>query len=244
MRQLRKLKELAGYHLNARDGVIGELKEVYFDDHRWTVRYLVVHTGNWLFGKDALIIPKVIQGVDEENLRLDIGLNRRQIEQAPPIDSKQPVSRHYEKEYHRHYGWKPYWDTDSFLGIPSLDIPSQEEKAPMLPEHPHLRSSKEVTGYHIQAQDDEIGTVEDFILDDKDWIIRYLVIDTGKWLPGKKVLVSPAWIQKIDWTQDALMVNLDSNLIQSAPKYDASKIISRDDELALYKHYGKAHDHV
>jgi len=244
VRQLRNLKELAGHHLNARDGVIGELSEVYFDDHCWTVRYFVVHTGNWLFGKDVLIVPKVIHGLDEENLRLDVGLNRLQIEQAPPIDSKQPVSRHYESEYYRHYGWKPYWDTDSYLGIPSLDVVDQEENAPTLPEHPHLRSSKEVTGYRIHAQDDEIGNVEDIILDDKDWIIRYLVIDTGKWLPGKKVLISPAWIQKIDWTQDAIIVNLDCALIQSAPKYIASKIISPDYELALYKHYGKAQAHV
>lgn len=244
MRQLRKLKDLAGYHLSARDGVIGELKQVYFDDRLWAIRYLVVHTGSWFFGEDVLIVPKVIQGMDEENLRLEVGLKRKQIEGAPPVDSKLPVSRHYEMEYYRHYGLEPYWDTDSFLGIPPLVVTPQDDNPPKSPEDPHLRSSKEVTGYRIQAKDDEIGKVGDFILDDHDWTVRYLVIDTGGWWPGKKVLVSPAWIEQIDWGRGAILVNLDSGLIQSAPEYDASKVISRDYELALYKHYGKAHDQV
>ena len=244
MRQLRKLKDLTGYHLNARDGVIGELKQVYFDDRLWAIRYLVVHTGSWFFGEDVLIVPKVIQGLDEEKLRLDVELKRRQIEESPPVDSKLPVSRHYEVEYYRHYGWEPYWDADTFLGIPPLAVTPQDDSLPKLPEDPHLRSSKEVTGYRIHERDDEIGKVEDFILDDHDWTVRYLVIDTGRWLPGKKVLVSPAWIEKIVWAEGAIIVNLDCGLIQSAPEYDASKIINRDYELALYKHYGKAHDQV
>lgn len=244
MRQLRKLKDLTGYHLNALDDVIGELKQVYFDDRLWAIRYLVVHTGSWFFGEDVLIVPKVIQGLDEEKRCLDVKLKREQIEKAPPVDSKLPVSRHYEMEYYRHYGWEPYWDTDSFLGIPPLSVPPQDDSLPKLPEDPHLRSSKEVTGYHIHERDDEIGKVEDFILDDHDWTVRYLVIDTGRWLPGKKVLVSPAWIDQIDWAQGAIMVNLDSELIQTAPEYDASTIIGRDYELALYKHYGKAHEQV
>jgi len=241
MRQIRKLKDLAGYHLNALDGVIGELKQVYFDDRHWVVRYLVVHTGNWLLGQDVLIAPEAIQRVDEEKLCLDTGLTRLQIEQAPPIDTKQPVSRHYEMQYYRHYGWQPYWGTDSFLSPPLFFTPD-EEHIPALPEHPHLRSSQEVSGYRIQAQDDEVGKIVDFLLDDKGWSIRYLVINTGKWLPGKKVLISPAWIQQIDWTSEAILVTLSCKLIRSAPEYDPSEIISPDYELALYKHYGKAKD--
>ena len=239
MRQIRKLKDLAGYHLNALDGVIGELKQVYFDDRHWVVRYLVVHTGNWLLGQDVLIVPEVIQRVDEENQCLDTGLTRLQIEQAPPIDTQQPVSRHYEMQYYRHYGWQPYWGTDSFLS-PPLFLTPDEDYLPGLPEHPHLRSSQEVSGYRIHAQDGEIGKIADFLLDDKDWSIRYLVINTGKWLPGKKVLMSPAWILQIDWTTETILVTLSSERIQSAPEYDPSKIISPDYELALYKHYGKA----
>lgn len=242
MRQIRKLKDLAGYHLNALDGVIGELKQVYFDDRHWVVRYLVVHTGNWLLGQDVLIVPEVIQRVDEEKQCLDTGLTRLQIEQAPPIDTQQPVSRHYEMQYYRHYGWQPYWGTDSFLS-PPLFLTPDEDNLPDLPDHPHLRSSQEVNKYRIHAQDGEIGKIADFLLDDKGWSIRYLVINTGKWLPGKKVLISPAWILQIDWTTETIVVTLTCERIRSAPEYDPTEIISPDYELALYKHYGKAKKH-
>jgi hypothetical protein len=240
MRQLRNLKDLTGYHLKARDGEIGDLKQIYFDDRHWTLRYFVVHTGNWLLGQDVLIVPDSILGLDEEKRRLLVDLSREQIQQAPPAASEKPVSRHYEQQYYSHYGWQPYWGTDAFLGTPLFPPLAPEDQIPQSPEHPHLRSSKEVARYRLHAEDDEIGYVEDFLLDDKDWRIRYLEINTRKWLPGKKVLLSPAWIRRVDWVAEEIVVDLPSSLIESAPKYDPSQVVSREYELTLYQHYGKA----
>jgi uncharacterized protein YrrD len=244
MRQLRKLSDLRGYGLKASDGEIGHLKQIYFNDRSWIVRYLVVRTGNGLLGQDVLIVPSVIQEVDEENGLIDVKLTRARIESCPPVDTKLPVSRHYEQEYYNHYGWEPYWIGDPLQEAAPIFPPLQAAEPPEQPDDPHLRSSDEVDGYHIQAQDGEIGHVKDFILDDQDWTVRYLEIATRHWLPGKKVLISPAWIRKIEWVEQKVMVDLGTEAIKTAPEYDPSEIIGRDYELTLYKHYGKAlHPH-
>lgn len=240
MRQLRKLKKLTGYHLKARGGEIGKLKQVYFDDRRWVVRYLVVQTGSWLLGKDVLIIPSMINAVAEEGQQIVVNLSCDQVRKSPPINTQLPVSRYYEQEYFRYYDGQPYWSVDPVFNPMSIIPPPGEGELPKQPKNPHLRSSDEVQGYRLHSQDGEIGHVEDFILDDQDWTIRYLEIDTGHWLPGKKVLLSPAWLQEIDFTRNEISVDLPTELIKSAPEYAPDKVISRDYQLALYKHYGKA----
>ena len=111
----------------------------------------------------------------------------------------------------------------------------QKEQA----EDRHLRSTQEVTGYYIGATDGEIGHVEDFIIDDESWSIRYIVVDTRNWWPGKKVLASPEWIEKVSWADSTVYVELTRAAIKSAPEYDASSPIDRDYEDRLHTHYGR-----
>jgi len=240
MRQLYKLGPLTGYSLQARDGEIGKLKQIYFDDQYWTVRYFVVHTGGWLLGQDVLIAPVVVTAVDEEIQRLDVDLTREQIKNCPPLNAALPVSRHYELEFYRYYGWEPYWSGDPLFDsapiVPPLSIAGAEPKKP---EHPHLHSSDEVTEYYINAHDGNIGHVEDFIVEERSWAIRYLEVDTRNWLPGKHVLVHPAWIQQVDWEKQTVTVDLTCEAIESAPPYDPAKILSREYQVELYTHYGK-----
>ncbi|MGD2053388.1 MAG: PRC-barrel domain-containing protein [Gammaproteobacteria bacterium] len=242
MRQLRKLADLKGYRLQASDGEIGKLKQVFFDDRYWKVRYLVVHTGNWLLGREVLVVPSVIAAVDEVERHLEVNMTREQIRECPPVSSEQPVSRHYEREYYRYYGWDPYWEGDPLFGpMPDLSPPPADME-PEEPENPHLRSSNEVTGYAIHAADNEFGQVKDFLLDDQGWSVRYLEIDTRNWLPGRKVLIAPAWIRKIDWHNSEVEVNMASDVIQTAPAYDETRVVSREYEVELYKHYGMEFD--
>lgn len=240
MRQARRLADLKDYALFARDGEIGRIEQVYFDDQHWVLRYFVVRTGGWLLGRDVLIAPRSIIGVDEDNKRIELDLSREQVEKSPPIDSERPVSRHYEIEYHQHFGWPPYWES-SIVGVPLL-MPGDETLAEPVsePENPHLRDSGEVIGYHLHARDGELGRVHDLIVDDQDWTIRYFVVDTRTWLPGKKVLIAPTWINRISWMDRAISVDLARDLIRSAPAYDPGSVISHDDQVRLYAHYGKA----
>ncbi len=239
MRELRKLSDLTGYRFQASDDEIGRLQQVYFDDRRWQVLFLVVRTGSWLLGREVLLVPEVIKKIDDEKETIIVDMSREQIEQAPPVDANQPVSEHYQQQYYRFFAWEPYWTTDPlFQGAPSVP-PFVQSELPKNPEHPHLRSSNEVSGYRLQTADAGVGHVEDFILDVKEWTVRYLEIDTRTWLPGRHVLISPAWVEQIDLGQQWVQVGLPRELVKGAPKYDPDKTISRDYQLALFKHYGK-----
>jgi len=237
MRITHRLSDLMGYSLNASDGEIGKLEQVYFDDECWEIRYFVVHTGGWLLGRNVLIAPSAIKAINNENKCIEVDLTQAQIKDCPPIDTEMPISRHYEQEYYRYYGWQPYWTGDLMFG-PAAQIPQLAEGAPKVPEHPHLRSSNEVESYSIQALDGDIGHVEGFILEEPGWAIRYLEVDTRNWLPGKHVLVAPTWIEQVDWAKQAVAVKLKREAIETAPAYDPGKIISRDYQLTLFKHYG------
>jgi len=240
MQQLRNLKDLTGFALEARDGEIGKVKEIYFDDEDWFVRYFVVRTGGWLLGREVLITPWVVLSIDEDQRRFEVNLSREQVEKSPPVSTQRPVSRHYETEYHRYYGLEPYW-TMGPLGAPPGPRPIPLPSAPPSePEHPHLRSSEEVQGYRIATHDGEFGRVEDFIVDDSDWSIAYVLVDTHRWLAGKQVLVAPAWIQAVDWSGRCITVDLDRDAIEGAPAYDPSRLITRDYEADLFAHFGKS----
>jgi hypothetical protein len=96
-----------------------------------------------------------------------------------------------------------------------------------------------VSSYSTAATDGEIGIVEDFIVEDDTWAIRYLAIDTHKWWPGKKVMISPQWIASIDWAQAKVNVLLSREGIKQSPTYDSSNLISPEYETQLYRHHGQ-----
>jgi uncharacterized protein YrrD len=188
---LNKAKTLKGYKLNSLDGEIGHVKEFYFDDRHWAIRYLVADSGNWLTGNKVLISPYALIAVNKEEQYITIDLTKKQIEESPPLTSDKPVSRQFEEFYYRYYGYPMYWSGPYMWGYyPSLvrereqwEKIIQDEKASW---DPNLRSTHDVSGHHIQATDGQIGHVDDFIIDDETWAIRYLIIDTHNWLPGKK----------------------------------------------------------
>jgi uncharacterized protein YrrD len=242
---LRNAKELRGYTIRATDGDIGKVHEFYFDDLAWIVRYLVVDTGTWLPGRRVLLSPGCLGQPDWETRSLPVELTTEQVEHSPEISTEEPVSRQMEMDLHTYYGWTPYWRG----GLPPLGLGAaaaaqviagqaeekgeQEEKD----EDPHLRSTREVIGYHIQARDGEIGHIDDFIIDVETWHLRYLVIDTRNWLPGKKVLVSPAWAEEVDWATRMVSIDLKRETIKDSPEFDASMPVEREYEDRLHDHY-------
>jgi hypothetical protein len=244
---LRRCQTLLGYHLGATDGEIGAARDFYFDDQNWTVRYLVADTGYWLTGRLVLISPHALKEPDDTKKLLPVYLTRKQIEDSPPITADQPVSRQYEREFYRYYGWPFSWAGPALWGpgpYPIYYAPIQERQEPSAETaneegDPHLRSVQEITGYHLQARDGELGQVDDFIIDDKDWAIRYMVADTRRWLPGKKVLIAPAWIEGVSWDRSTLSVDLPKETIKHAPAFDEASDISRAYEAKLFNHYSR-----
>jgi uncharacterized protein YrrD len=243
---LHHLASLHGYHLAATDGEIGKVRDVYFDDHTWTVRYLIVGAGSWLTGRDVLIAPRSLGAVDPENRTIAVQLTQEQVRNSPPIETAQPISRHYEMQFHQYYGWDPYWMNAA--GVPGLWAPFPPAVMPIDPppqevdeskRDPHLRSVEEVTGYGIHAQDGEIGHVTDFIADDTAWRIRYMAVKTGILMFGRTVLLSPEWIERISFDRKEVFVNVPQQAIKEAPEYDETAPVAREFEESLHRHYNR-----
>jgi hypothetical protein len=240
---LTKAKTLKGYTLHGLDGEIGKVKEFYFDDQHWAIRYLVAETGNWLLNRQVLISPYALVAMNKKEQYITINLTKKQIEDSPSLDSDKPVSRQFEEAYYGYYGWPIYWDGPNVWGVyPYLMRDREGWKASAQRQKgwdPHLRSTHDVSGHHIQATDGEIGHVDDFIIDDEMWAIRYLIIDTQNWWPGKKVLVSPQWIERVSWRDSTVLINLTREAIRQSPEYTEESLLTRDYETGLHRHYDR-----
>lgn len=250
---LHRISTLLGSTIRARDGDVGRLGDLYFDDRSWLVRYLVVDAGTWLFGRHVLISPDEVGMPYWGERIITVKLTREQVENSPDVDIHQPVSRQQLSELHEYYTWPIYWTGPAVAGTAPLgpypatstaaaageQATDVEPPTPEEEEDLHLRSVKEVTGYGIHAKDGEIGHADDFILDDSDWFIRYVVVDTGRWLPGRKVLVAPEWIESIAWLERMIAVKLSRRQVEESPDYDPDSPVAPDYEDRLHRHYGQ-----
>jgi hypothetical protein len=246
---LRSIDEISGYTILALDGDIGRCQDFLFDDRSWVVRYMVARTARWLPGREVIVSPVFLQEPDWSSRQFPVRLTREQLEQAPPLEEHAPVSRQYEIDYHQYFALPFYWIGNDLWGTypdPAGVIhpverisPPASEAQPV--EEGHLRSTAEVTGYHIATTTGDLGHVDDFLVDDETWALRYLVVDTRNWLPGRKVLVSPRWIDSIQWANEKVYVNLDSEAVKDSPEFDPSQPVNRRYEIELYDYYGRPH---
>jgi hypothetical protein len=247
---LNSIKKLEGYRILAGNGEVGTVAEVYFDDDQWVVRYLVVDTGGWLNGRSVLISPYAVKFIERPTRAIAVSLTREQVERSPSVDTDKPVSRQYEADYHRYYGYPQYWPYSTYWAwgaVPIVVPPDPQIRedaearrradADRAGADAHLRSSKAVLGYHIQASDELIGHVLDFLFDEETWAIRYLIAATRNWLPGKHVLVAPQWIRAVNWGERTVSVALTREQIEQSPQYDPAYPPSRDYEHELHRHY-------
>lgn len=249
---LKPASGFKGLTIAATDGDIGSVNDLYFDDLSWTIRYLVVDTGTWLPGRQVLISPLSVRRVDDKIL---VDLTRNQVQKSPPVEADKPVNRQQEEAIARYYDQRYYWEGPYRWGllaypgmppVPTAPIPADgmgEEMAARERETPSgdptLRSSRDVTGYYIAALDGEIGHVDDFLVEDRAWAIRYLLVATRNWWPGKKVLISPEWIKTVSWADSQVQVDLRRDEIKAAPEYDPSRPFDREYESRLIEHHNR-----
>lgn len=235
--------KVLGTALEGVDGNLGTIKDLYFNDLLWTVRYFVVDTGTWLPGRKVLLSPTEVQSVDWPARMVQVPQTKDEIKDSPSIDTDKPVSREHEFELARYFNWPVYWEPDVVssptpVGVDVVPTKKAEQRA-TAGERWLLRSANEVTGYYIKAKDGDIGHVEDLILDDGVWAIRYMVIDTRNWLPGKKVLVPPDWAQSIRWSEKSIHVDLTREAIKNSPEFNPVAPVNRQYEEHLYDYYGR-----
>jgi uncharacterized protein YrrD len=222
------ISSMIGYAIRATDGDLGKVDEFYFDDETWTIRYVVVETGNWLSGRKVLISPVAFGKTELESRTISVNLTCSKVWNSPNIDTERPINRQHEAELNEYYQWPwrgGYGGSFGTTPLPLSDdevLAEQEASVSGHRDDPHLRSTREVTGYHLHATDGEIGHVEDFIVDDEDWTIRFLVVDTRNWLPGKKVLLSPQWINRVEWADSSVYFNLTRESVENSSEFNPS----------------------
>lgn len=248
---MQRSSDIRSYGLRATDGAIGHIDDLLFDDEHWGLRWVVVDTGTWLPGRKVLLPPSALGSPDPSKQEYAIDLSRERIEAAPELETDAPVSRQLETDIYAHYDWAPYWyggfgypvaaaapvgtSAAPPPGAGDTDVPRSEQA----PEgDPHLRSANEVTGYYVEATDGSIGHVEDFLIDEGAWAIRYLMIDTKNWWPGKMVLISPHWLRDIAWDERRVFVEAQREKVKGAPEFEPSMTLDREYEERLYTHYG------
>jgi hypothetical protein len=246
---LTKTSHVKGLVIRATDGEIGTVKQLYFDDESWAIRYVTVDTGGWLGGREVLISPISVIQTDWQARRLDVSLTKKQVEDSPDIDTHKPVSRQHEAAYLDYYGYPYYWGgpylwgptlNPATLGAPfTYPVPAIPARLSEATTDSHLQSTETVTGYHVDATDGEIGHVDGFVMDDEAWAIRYIEVATRNWWPGKKVLVSPQWIERVSWTDSMVYTALTREAIQNGPEYEEAMPVTREYENRLYFHYGR-----
>jgi hypothetical protein len=254
---LRRFTDLRTYTIGATDGDIGSVDDLYFDDLGWTARYLVADTGTWLSGRKVLLSPAALRGFDPVGRRVRTNLTRRQVEGSPSIDTQKPVSRQHETEFLSYYGYSPYWagpyrwgayaSPYAVAGVlpPAAEPPMQGQVAEELAARErqshdeHLRSARDVSGYGIRATDGDLGHVEDFLIDEADWAIRYLIVDPRSWWPGPHVVVGTDWIRGVSWDDGVVEVDVTRDAVRNAPRWEPSAPFGRDAETRLYAHHGR-----
>jgi uncharacterized protein YrrD len=245
---LRSTKKLTGFTIRGTDGDVGTLDDLLFDDEKWAIRYIVVNTGGWL-GRRVLISPMSFSSIDWEGGAIDLSLTKERIRNSPDADPEGPISREFERGFYAYYGYPLYWDGPGFWGPApypgalAAAMAADDQMDPgglgRLEERPdsHVRSARTLLGNHIQAADGEIGHVDDLIVDDESWAIRYLRIDTSNWIGGKAVLVPQRALEEVNWLESKVHVSLTREQVKNSPEYDGD-LLNREDDERLAAHYG------
>jgi hypothetical protein len=255
---LRNSQYLEGCAIGATDGPIGEVKDLYFDDEAWVIRYLVVSTGGWLSNRKVLISPYAISQQQWDQGRLRATITKEQVKNSPDIDTDKPISRQYEMQYLTYYRYPSYWGSNDLWGVgvsPNMmptnsgvnwsadqfaQAEAERERMGRLEHYDsHLRSCNAVMKYHVRAIDGDIGHVHSLLVDDETWAIRYLIVDTSNWWLGHQVLIAPQWIDDVSWFDCKVSVDLSRQAVQDAPRYDAAQSLNRIQEMGVHQHYGR-----
>lgn len=244
----RKLSECIGYTVRANDGDVGTVERYYFDDVTWSLRYLAVKT-NGAPARHLLLSVVALEKPVWTKRVFPVNLSMKQVRRSPLIDIDGPISRQYETELHEHYAWPTYWgigyytipEFDMMMNLTAADkLQSERLSAEVRKLDPHLRSIRELVDCRVQATDGHIGHVEDALVDDETWSLRYLIVNTRDWLPGRRVLISPQWVTKLDWTGKEVFADLTREAVMNSPKYTPSKAVTFAYEHKLHDNLQKA----
>ncbi len=247
---LESFRDLRRFEVDGSDGRVGRLTDLLFDDRAWRVRYLVVDTGGLLTPHPVLLGPELLERVAGEQRTVIVGVATDRVAASPPVESHPPVSRQGEEAIRAYFGLPPLhappapdvdvWGRPVPSGTPD---PVEAERRAVEQESvdPHLRSARTWLGYGVEGRGDHLGEVDDLLIEPGEtWRVRYFVVDTGRWLPGKRRLVATDWVGAISHDARHVRVDLDRERMREAPDFATAADIDRGAEHWLFRHYGFA----
>ena len=253
---LRCTKEILNYDVKAFDDTIGKVDDFLFMDTDFHIQYLVVNIGPILFGRKVLIAPHALGEPDWVSQQVPVNLTKEEIKSSPNIKTDQPISEMDLDRLHDYYQWPKFWTSLSNTMVstpmtvgrhdPNRGEPGYQTNTVQLSIQKQrqattskLRSINEVMGYKVSGTDGTAGTVDDIVVDDKLWILRYLVIKTGTIFNHKNVLLAADWIDWIRHRESELEVDLPVELIEKSPEFDPEMPMTRRQEEVFYDFHGK-----
>jgi hypothetical protein len=209
-------RELVGCAVHAIDGNIGKVRELFFDDSTWAVRYLVVDVRKWLFHRKVLVSSPALGKPDTERRFIPVSITRDQVRRSPWVNTDMPIALQHQASLHAHYGWEVYWGAEALMGspVPDLFSPQAQVNHGGKPFDPHLRSTKIVTGHEIRALDGSAGRVEDFLIDGETWTIQRLIARTDE---NRFVLLPLTAVTRISFEEQRVFVNASTAEVRSFP---------------------------
>jgi uncharacterized protein YrrD len=257
---LNELSSLKGFGLQGNDGTLGTVADFLFDDSTWKVRWLVADDGGWLTGRKFLIHPSAVVSVEPAIKGFTVALTKEQVKSSPEILEDRPVSQQMQNDLYDYYGWSPLWSGGMFGGgvyggMSGIAMPvaapglfgngnareavhgDRRDAATLEEGDPHLRSFAEVTGYHVQATDGDIGHVQDLLVDEASWTIGYFLVDTSNWWFGQHVLVSPSSVKEVDWSERHVRLEITRERVKSSPSWRPGQDLDDDLQRRLHTHY-------
>lgn len=242
---LRSTEQLHGFTILATEREAGRVEAFLFDAATWAVPYLVARMGPPLVGRLVLVAPGALGAIDDARRTLAVALTCAQVEQGPEIDLDRPDAPPQGIGLARLYSRSAMWGAPGVYSAGTYPealggaAPPPAEEPPPEAGAPALCNTRLAVRSRVRARDGELGHTADFIVDDAVWVIRYLVVDTGTWRPGRQVLIAPGWIRSAGWAGGSVSVDLEGAAIRQGPEYDPSRALSREDEAALYRHHGR-----
>jgi hypothetical protein len=206
---LRNMIDIEGFAIQATDGILGHVKDFYFDDESWVVRYFVVETGLWHANRRTLISPMAMGIPNWPEKLIPASLTQEQVRNSPDIDTDKPVPRQHQASVIRRKN----------------DL--------------NLRSANSVLRSYVHATDGDIGHVAGILVEEETWAIRYMIVNTSNWWLGHEVLIAPEWVEDVYWAESKLMLALTRQAIKNAPEYNSLAPITREHEKLLHAFHGR-----
>lgn len=243
------MKTILGYQMTTTNGETGKVKDLLLDEATWQVRYAEVEFGP-LFSKRRMLVPREKLGKpDADYLTIPAMMSTDELADCPPLEENLPVSRVYEHKLNEHLQLINYWDQyyTTPTAIPGITHSIQIKAKPSPGDvvdpseiNTSLRSLRELQDYHVKTLDGELGHLEDLLMDDGNWSIPFLVVDTHNWIPwSRKVLLRIAWVDSFSYTEREVHVLLTTDMVKASPTYDSSMPVNEVYEKHYYDMKGR-----